>query len=45
MQINPNSVEMKWDCELEAHCCPHDHMHATLEVAFAMAHTVDLASQ
>ena len=38
MKINSDSVEAKWDCEKEAHCYFHDHVHATLAAAFAMTH-------
>ena len=45
IKINPDSVDVNWDCEKEAHCYPHDHVHATLEAAFAMAYGADLADQ
>ena len=45
MKINSDSVEVKWDCEKEAHCYPHDHVHATLGAVFAMVHGVEVANQ
>ena len=35
---------MKWDCDKEAYCYIHDHVHAMLEGAFAMVHGVGFAN-
>ena len=35
MPISSYSGEVKWDVAKEAHCCSHDHVHATVEAAFA----------
>ena len=45
MKINSDTVEVKWNCEEQAHGYFHHHVHATLEAAFAMVHEIAFAKQ